>query len=174
MSSFVIFGNLERPFERMAAAIKETYELFPKPLIIQAGANYGLFTDTPADIEVFHHCSFSDFSQFIQSASVIVTHGGVGAVKEAVLSGMRPAVFVRQGSRGEHIDNHQVDWCDLLFATQIAAKMWDARDLRKFLTNEVHRQQDMIAAHEFFDETKLKSAIHAFVHNAVQARRVRQ
>jgi UDP-N-acetylglucosamine transferase subunit ALG13 len=174
MSSFVIFGNLERPFERMVAAIEEVYELFPKPLIIQAGANYDLFGRAPADIEVFRHCSFVDFSQFIQNSSVIVTHGGVGAVKEAVLSGLHPAVFVRQGSRGEHIDDHQVDWCDSLFAAQLASRMWDARDLLAFLTNGSHHQQDMITARNFFDETMLKSAVHTFIYNAVQARRASQ
>lgn len=174
MSSFVIFGNLERPFERMVAAIEENYELFPRPLIIQAGANYDLFGNVPADIEVFRHCSFTEFSEFIQNSSVIVTHGGVGAVKEAALSGLRPAVFVRQGSRGEHIDNHQVDWCDSLFAAQLASKMWDGRDLLAFLTNESHHKQDMITVRKFFDEAMLTSAVHTFIRNEVQARRARQ
>jgi UDP-N-acetylglucosamine transferase subunit ALG13 len=152
----------------MAMAIREAYEFFPKPLIIQAGANCDHFVGAPDGVQVFGHCSFSDFSKIVKSSSVIVTHGGVGSVKEAISAGLHPAVFVRQGSSGEHIDDHQVDWCRTLFAAHIATEIWHSRDLFEFLENGEYRQEDMTLARRFFDDTKLKSAVHAFIRNTLR------
>lgn len=163
MSSFVVFGNLERKFERMAIAIKENYDSFPKPLFIQAGINFNFFENAPSDIIVFRSCSYSDFSEYILNSELVVTHGGVGTIKESMFAGLKPAVFVRYGSKNEHIDNHQVDWCNLLFEADLALKVDCPKDLNDYLIKKEFKQKKIDAVKSFFDDKKLKQSLHGYI-----------
>jgi UDP-N-acetylglucosamine transferase subunit ALG13 len=101
---------------------------------------------------------------------VVITHGGTGTIQAAVSRGLRPAVFVRHGSRGEHIDDHQVDWCGALFETGLAAEMHDGDSLREYLAAGQFLQPDMEAARKFFDCSALRADLHQRIRNMVRVR----
>ena len=116
MATFVIFGNHDQKFKRMATAINNLFFLLPKPVIIQAGVNTSFFNLSNEGLIIFEKCSYTDFTKYISESDLIITHGGVGALKESILLDFYPAVFVRQGVQKEHVDDHQVDWCNLIFS----------------------------------------------------------
>jgi UDP-N-acetylglucosamine transferase subunit ALG13 len=167
MSTFIIFGNLEKPFKRMADTVNALYPRLPKPVIIQAGANVAYFDPALEDLQVFSTCSYDHFSEYIAGAELVITHGGVGATKESILTGLRPAVFVRQYSKGEHIDDHQADWCDLLFADNLAVRCDGPDDLQSYLVSGQFKQIDFAAGERLFNCDALKADLHAYIHSVV-------
>lgn len=48
------------------------------------------------------------FDEICQSADVVVTHAGVGNLLSLFAAGVHPVVVPRRGSRGEHVDDHQI------------------------------------------------------------------
>lgn len=167
MSTFIIFGNLEKPFVRMADAVNSVLPSLPKPVIIQAGANLAYFHSGLHGVEIFKTCSYAHFSEFIAGAELVITHGGVGAAKESILNGLRPAVFVRQHRRNEHIDDHQMEWCNLLFAEGLAQECVDAESLKAFLISGKFKQDDSSAGMRFFNCDALKADLHQYIYSVI-------
>lgn len=170
MSTFVIFGNLEKPFTRMAEAVNALLPSLPKPVIIQAGANAAYFHSGMEGLEVFETCSYAHFSELIAGAELVITHGGVGAAKESIQRGLRPAVFVRQHNKNEHIDDHQVEWCELLFAEGLALECIDSDSLKVFLASGQFKQHDLSAGERFFNCDALKADLHQYIHSVIDRR----
>jgi UDP-N-acetylglucosamine transferase subunit ALG13 len=62
-------------------------------------------------------CSGSQFlevsplSALLDTAEVIVCHGGPGSISEAWVRGRRPIVVPRLARLGEHVDDHQTEFC---------------------------------------------------------------
>ncbi len=159
MSTFIVFGNLERPFVRMVQSVLACYELLPTPIFVQAGINLQFFEDRIPGSSLFKTCSFTEFSDYMHNAELVISHGGVGAVKESIFAGLRPAVFVRRFDLKEHIDDHQVDWCNLLFRKDLAAKINDLRDLKTFIESRNFTLKNPEVASRFFDESRIKCAV---------------
>lgn len=170
MGTFIVFGNLDTPFKRMADAVNSIYSILPKPVIIQAGANMNYFNSAANGIHVFKTCSYEHFTKCIYNAELVIIHGGVGASKESILTGFRPAVFVRQYSKAEHIDDHQVDWSDLLFTRDLAVRCEDGRDLEKYLKSRNYRQHDISAGERFFNCNALKNDLHEYINSVIRNR----
>jgi len=163
MSTLVAFGNLERPFGRMAMSVLGELAALPRPVIIQAGVNHASFRNMPPYVTVFPTCGFEEFEQLVTDATAVVTHGGAGTIHLAVSNGLLPAVFVRNGDMGEHIDNHQVEWCQSLFAAGLGVEMRDSGSLRHFLVRRQFAQADEVAARKFFDCSGLRADLHGYI-----------
>lgn len=163
MSTLVAFGNLERPFDRMARCVLQELNAMPGPVVIQAGASHLLFRDVPSHVSVFQTCGFDEFERLVRSARVVITHGGAGTIHAAVSCGLRPAVFVRQGILGEHIDNHQVEWCETLFSAGLGEKMLDRDSLGRYLAKGEFMQRDCREALKFFDSSVLRADLHGYI-----------
>jgi UDP-N-acetylglucosamine transferase subunit ALG13 len=154
----------------MAEAVNAVLPSLPKPVIIQAGANAAYFHSGLGEVEVFETCSYAHFSELVVSAELVITHGGVGAAKESINSGLRPAVFVRQHSKNEHIDDHQVEWCNLLFAQGLAQECVDSESLEAFLANGQFKQYDLSVGLRFFNCDALKADLHQYIHSVIDRR----
>ena len=171
MTTFVAFGNLERPFNRMVDAVRIAFSALPKPVVIQGGANVDRFADEQSGVRVFKTCPLDEFSSYFKAATLVITHGGVGAISEALAWGHRPAVFVRQAALKEHIDDHQGDWCTLLFERDLAALVRDGRELLTFTREGRFRQRDIAAAQRFIDHAPMRSAVQAYIRSELNKRR---
>lgn len=160
IGTFVAFGNLERIFPRMADAVIAAYNLLPKPIVIQAGPNLTALRDLPG-VKVFRSCSPTEFSNYVRSSTLLIIHGGLGAAKEAILSGRRPAIFVRSAKFGEHVDDHQADMCQILFKRDLAFHATDNSKLLEFVRQGDFFIQNYKTAVDFFDDSNLRAALHA-------------
>lgn len=167
MATFIVFGNLDTPFKRMADAINAMYTMLPKPVVIQAGSNIDYFSSDLNGVHAFKTCSYEKFTEYINGSELVIIHGGVGASKESILTGLRPAVFVRKHSKGEHIDDHQADWCDLLFSKNLAACCEDESDLKKYLESGHFKQNDISVGERFFNCDALKGDLYKYINNVL-------
>lgn len=103
---FVTVGSQKFQFNRLLQAVDECVA---KGFIDEeVFAQTGTCTYIP---KAYSFCPFLDreeFSQKVDSANVIVTHGGTGTVVGALKRGKRVIAMARLSRYGEHVDDHQV------------------------------------------------------------------
>lgn len=104
--TFVTLGSHDQPFDRLLSLVDEATArgLLPMPVVAQVGASNG---DWPA-LTTIPYLSPAAFADHVERASVVVTHGGAGAIATVLRSGARPLVLARRASRDEHVDDHQM------------------------------------------------------------------
>ena len=109
---FVTVGTHEQPFNRL---IKEVDRLvaegkIKEKVVIQTGFS----TYIPKYCEWHKMMSFNEMQTAYQTARIIITHGGPSSFLEALQYGKVPIVVPRQVEFNEHINNHQVDFVNLI------------------------------------------------------------
>ncbi len=103
---FVTLGSQKFPFNRLLRAVDRLIEQnrIMEPVFAQTGAS---------DYVPQHYASsaFLDrdsFAQKVKESSVVITHGGTGAIVGALKQG-KPVIAVPRLARyGEHVDDHQL------------------------------------------------------------------
>lgn len=68
---------------------------------------------------VHDYLSPAEFAAAARSADVVVSHAGVGTLLELLGMGIYPIQAVRRASRGEHVDDHQIEIAELVNTTDI-------------------------------------------------------
>ena len=131
---FVTVGTHEQPFNRL---IKKIDNLVAKgnikeKVIIQTGFS----TYIPKYCEFHKMMSFEEMQAALRDARIVITHGGPSSFIEALQFGKVPIVVPRQEKFHEHVNNHQVEFTEL-----IAKRMnniipvYDIDDLKKTIDN---------------------------------------
>ena len=105
--TFVTVGSHDQPFDRLLSAADRASQasVLPQPVFAQRGVS-GL---VPAAMATADFVSPVEFSRRVDEASVVVTHGGAGAMATALRAGRRPIVVARRSSASEHVDDHQAE-----------------------------------------------------------------
>lgn len=103
--TFVTVGSHDQPFPRLLHAVRAAVRdgVLPGPVVVQRGV--------AAEVDGLPSVDFlsrDEFEAAMARADVVVTHVGAGAVTSAVRAGLRPVVFARRQSLGEHVDDHQL------------------------------------------------------------------
>ena len=109
---FVTVGTHEQPFNRL---IKEVDRLvadgkIKEKVVIQTGFS----TYIPEHCEWHKMMSFNEMNQYVESAHMVITHGGPASFIEVLQKGKIPIVVPRMEKYGEHINNHQVEFVKLI------------------------------------------------------------
>lgn len=95
------------PFDRlveMVAELKARGDI-PERVLIQTGVG-GL---APEGLEVFETLPFETIQATLDTADIVVCHGGTGSLITALRKGCRVVAVPRLFERGEHYDNHQAE-----------------------------------------------------------------
>ncbi|MGP9618389.1 glycosyltransferase [Arthrobacter sp. AOP36-A1-22] len=74
----------------------------------------GVTTRTDLPGRVVSEMTASEFTSCATEADIIVTHSGVGTILQLLEMGKSPVVVPRRKSRGEHVDDHQLQIAGLL------------------------------------------------------------
>lgn len=98
---FVTVGTNEARFDRLLHAVEE---LEVDDLVVQCGSS----SLRPKNATCFDFLAFERLVEFVRSASVVVTHAGVGSIAVTLANGRRPVVVPRLQRYGEAVDDHQV------------------------------------------------------------------
>lgn len=109
---FVTVGTHEQPFNRL---IKEIDKLviegdIKEKVIIQKGYS----TYNPVCCETYKMMSYQQMQKYIRKAHIVITHGGPSSFLEVLQVGKVPIVVPRQEKFHEHINNHQVEFTQLI------------------------------------------------------------
>ena len=101
------------------------------------GTVWQLGSTTRDDVtgEVHEQMGHDEVQQRMRDADVVVTHGGVGSILDALAAGKVPVVVPRRASRAEHVDDHQEQFArhvhDARLAVTVEAPDLSAADLRR-------------------------------------------
>lgn len=104
----VTVGTHEQQFDRLVGEIDRLAGIgaLPDEVFCQIG-----YETREPSVPHARMVPFGDLSRMIDEASLVITHGGPGSILP-VLSAERPLVLVpRRHEFGEHVDNHQVQFC---------------------------------------------------------------
>lgn len=106
---FVTVGTHEQSFERLVKCVDELKGegIFEDEVVIQTG--YSLYE--PRNCEWSRWFPFSEMGKYVDSARIVITHGGPSSFIMPLRVGKIPIVVPRQKQFGEHVNDHQLVFC---------------------------------------------------------------
>lgn len=107
---FVTVGTHEQPFNRLVEAIDKLKEnkTITDEIIIQKGYS----TYLPKYCECYDFLPYEKMIELQNKAKIIITHGGPSSFMYPLSIGKTPIVVPRQKEFEEHVNNHQLDFCE--------------------------------------------------------------
>ena len=103
---FVTVGTQDKPFVRLISAVEQAVIRgdITDEVIVQAGnTKY-----TSNVLNVLNYVPFDSFNEYIKKADIIITHGGVGSILNALKLKKKIIAVPRLAKYGEHINDHQL------------------------------------------------------------------
>lgn len=106
---FVTVGTHEQPFDRLLKSVDSLIEkgVIKEQVIVQYG--YSNYKIRLCEGEQFY--TFEQMEELVKSARIVITHGGPSSFVMPLQCDKIPIVVPRQKKYGEHVNNHQVDFC---------------------------------------------------------------
>lgn len=126
---FVTVGTHEQPFNRLLEEIDNLVE--NKKIKEKIIAQIGYSTYSPKNFEYFKFTSFEKINSLINSASLIITHGGIASIFLALKKRKKVIAVPRMKKFNEHSDNHQVQIVRELEKQKMIIAVYDIKDLEK-------------------------------------------
>lgn len=103
---FVTVGTQDKPFVRIIHAVEQAVidGRIKDEVVVQAG-------NTKYEskvLNVLNYVPFEEFNQYLAKADIIITHGGVGSILNALKLKKKIIAVPRLEKYGEHINDHQL------------------------------------------------------------------
>jgi len=107
---FVTVGTHEQQFNRLVKYIDELKGSgkIEEDVVIQTGYS----TYEPVNCQWSKFFTYDEMNDYVSRARIIITHGGPSSFIAALQVGKIPIVVPRQTEFDEHVNNHQVDFCE--------------------------------------------------------------
>lgn len=103
---FVTVGSRGYPFDRLFEKLDELYE--DGTLTESMFAQIGTSTYKPKHFDYKDYVTPEEFMDYIDSASIVVSHGASGSIMKALNAGKKVIAVTRLEKYGEHINDHQI------------------------------------------------------------------
>ena len=103
---FVTLGTNDKQFTRLLDACEKAIEekVITDRVVVQAG-----FTKYESkNMEIFDYMDRDQFSTFMNSADLVITHGGVGTIMTALKERKKILAAARLSEYHEHVNDHQI------------------------------------------------------------------
>ncbi|WP_029231645.1 glycosyltransferase [Butyrivibrio sp. VCB2006] len=104
---FVTVGTHEQQFNRLVEYMDKWAESHGEEVVIQTGFS----TYIPKKATWKKLFSYSEMKENVAKARIVVTHGGPSSFIMPLQTGKIPVVVPRRKSFGEHVNDHQFDFC---------------------------------------------------------------
>lgn len=142
---FVTVGTQDKPFIRIIKAVEDAVlsGKITDEVIVQAGN-----TKYESDVlNVLNYVPFDQFNEYIKKADIIITHGGVGSILNALKLKKKIIAIPRLKKYGEHINDHQLQVIQKMTEdgyilscedeNEIADKVLEAKkfDVKEYISN---------------------------------------
>ncbi len=106
---FVTVGTHEQQFDRL---VKEVDRLRKNGDIEEEViAQIGFCTYEPVSCQWSRFYPYREMCEYVDAARIVVTHGGPSSFLAPLQRGKVPIVVPRQKRFGEHVNDHQVEFC---------------------------------------------------------------
>lgn len=115
---FVTVGTHEQPFDRLIKKVDELKEngVIQEEVIVQKG--YSKYT--PKKCTCYDLIPWEKMQELNKEARIVITHGGPASFVDVLKNGKIPIVVPRQKEFGEHVNNHQLDFCRKLIEKNVS------------------------------------------------------
>jgi UDP-N-acetylglucosamine transferase subunit ALG13 len=128
---FVTVGTFSTGFDRL---LKEIEMLIAKRVIQKKViAQIGSSKYTPKNYEWFRFASKEVFLDTMKESKIVITHGGVGSITNALKCNKRTIVVPRRKEFGEVVNDHQLEITRELERAGKIIAVYDIQDLEKAL-----------------------------------------
>jgi UDP-N-acetylglucosamine transferase subunit ALG13 len=127
MRLFVTVGLEPRPFDRFLKAVDLGIErrIFPLETLVQRGhSNY-----TPEHCPSVPFLPYDEMVGALKSAEVVIAHAGVGTLLQCLHQKKIPILYPRRARWGEHVDDHQIMFAQVIEARKRALVAYDPERL---------------------------------------------
>lgn len=123
---FVTVGTHEDPFDRLIKKIDEIAKQNPTlSFIVQTGYS----TYEPKYVSAKQFFPYDEMIEITKQSKVVITHGGPGSIMVPLSMNIPTIVVPRQKQYGEHVDDHQIYFCQRLEKEGKVACIMDIQDL---------------------------------------------
>jgi len=145
----VSLGTHERNFFRLVKEIEKLIQQnkIRERIIIQLG--YTKYKIKGA--ECYDFIPFDKMIRYIRDSSVMITHGGVGSIMDALSFGKVPIVVPRRKELDEHSDDHQMQITKEMEKRGLIIPVYEINDLenaiekvRKFKIKKIEKKKSKI------------------------------
>ncbi len=123
----VSLGTHERNFFRLVKEIEKLIQekKIKEKTIIQLGyTKYGV-----KGAECHDFIPFNRMKRYIRNSSIMITHGGVGSIMDALSFGKIPIVVPRRKELNEHSDDHQMQITKEMEKQELIIPVYDINNL---------------------------------------------
>lgn len=111
---FVTVGTHEQQFNRLVECADKYASEHDEKVIVQTGFS----TYIPENCEWSELYPYQKMIELIEKARIVITHGGPSSFIAPLQIGKTPIVVPREKQYGEHVNDHQVNFC-----RQVAKRM---------------------------------------------------
>ena len=103
----VTLGTQDKEFVRLLNAVEKAIleKEITDDVIVQAGCT----NFKSQNMKVFDYIDIDLFNKYVDEASLIITHGGVGTIMNALSKGKKIIGAARLAKYGEHHNDHQIE-----------------------------------------------------------------
>ena len=104
---FVTLGTQDKPFTRLLEAVEKAKKkgIIQERVVVQAGC-----TDYQSDVlEIFDLIPMDEFNKYLEEASIVITHGGVGSILSSLQKNKKVIAAPRLSKYKEHTNDHQLE-----------------------------------------------------------------
>lgn len=130
---FISVGTEKFPFDRLLKTIDQAVE--NKEIQTDVFAQTGACLYTPKFYRHEKYLPFSQMSDYIQKADVIVMHAGVGSFLSCLSCGKLPILFPRKAFLKEHLDDHQMEFAGKMAEIKKALVAYEDQELIQMIKN---------------------------------------
>ncbi|MED0987998.1 PssE/Cps14G family polysaccharide biosynthesis glycosyltransferase [Bacillus paramycoides] len=132
---FITVGTQKFQFNRL---LKEMDELCSANIIQEEIiAQVGYSTYQPTNFKTYKLLQPENMNKYVENASVLITHGGTSSIFNALKKGKKVIVVPRLSQYDEHVDDHQIEICEVLDQKGYVSLVWDIKELKKAI-KEIH------------------------------------
>lgn len=107
---FVTVGTHEQQFNRLIEYIDQWAKNSEEEVVIQTGFS----TYVPQKARSSKFFSYKEMNEYIAEARLVITHGGPSSFIAPLQIGKIPIVVPRKKEFGEHVNDHQVEFCRIV------------------------------------------------------------
>lgn len=118
---FVTVGTHEQSFNRLVESVDYLVEskIITEPVIVQTGyCDY-----IPKFCEHSKFVKYELMQEYLTKASIVISHGGPSTFMVPISKGIPTIVMPRQKKFNEHVNDHQLDFCNRVVEEGIEIKV---------------------------------------------------
>lgn len=124
---FITLGSQKFQFNRLLKSMDKLMETIEIKDFVFAQIGYSDYI--PQHYEYRKFLDRNEFSQKMEKAEIVITHGGTGAIIGAVKQGKKVIAVPRLAKYGEHVDDHQIQLVEQFQNLGLICKCLDTKEL---------------------------------------------